>query len=74
MKIKMKPDADLRATIEYEEAIFFLKLRRTFKLHLRTIDVDLRSIRRISREAVLLAEKDIEPSNGSNISDRKSFP
>jgi hypothetical protein len=70
----MKPDVDLRATIEYEEAIFFLKLRRTFKLQLRSVDVDLRGIRRISREAVLLAEKDIEPGNGTNISDRKSFP
>jgi hypothetical protein len=73
MKIKTKPDVDLRATIEYEEAIFFLKLRKTFRLQLRTIDVDLKGIRRISREAVLLAEKDIEPNNVTNNSAKKSL-
>jgi hypothetical protein len=73
MKIKTKPAPDLRATIEYEEAFFFLKLKRSFRLQLRAIEADLRDVRRISREAVLLAENDIEPGNNSNNTVRKEI-
>lgn len=56
-------EQNLRATIEYEEAIFLLALRKLVRIKLLTIDADLRSIRRISREATLLAKDDLDRYN-----------
>ncbi|SMP67132.1 hypothetical protein [Noviherbaspirillum suwonense] len=66
MKTNTKPGRNSRAGAEYQEAIFLMKLKRSYKLQLQAIDVDLRGIQRLSRKVVLLAQKDIELIDSEN--------
>jgi hypothetical protein len=63
----MRSEGSLRRTIEYEEAVFLLALKRWLKLELQTINEDLRGVKRISRDAMLLANKDLERYNSERI-------
>ena len=56
----MRSEGSLRATIEYEEAVFLLSLKRWLQLELQTINEGLSGVRRISRDAMLLANEDLE--------------
>lgn len=52
----------IRATLEYEDAVNLLKLKKDIRKHLDTINTQLRVIRRVSRRAVTLARQDLENS------------
>lgn len=52
----------IRATLEYEDAVNLLKLKKDIREHLDTINTQLRGIRRVSRRAVTLARQDLENS------------
>ena len=66
MKTNTKPGRNSRAGAEYQETIFLMKLKRSYKLQLQAIDLDLRGIQRLSRKVVLLAQKDIELIDSEN--------
>ncbi len=59
----MNLEPGLRATIEYEEAIFLLALKKLIMIELKRINVDLKGVGRISWEATLLAKEDLERYN-----------
>ena len=52
----------IRATLEYEDAVNLLKLKKDIRDHLDTINTQLRVIRRVSRRALTLARQDLESS------------
>lgn len=64
----MTSERSLRATIEYEEAVFLLALKRLVQLELQTINADLKEVRHISREAVLLAQEDLARHSNDRLS------
>jgi hypothetical protein len=58
----------LRATIEYEEAVFLLALKKLVQMEIQTINANLKGVGRISREATLLAKEDLERYGNEGIS------
>ena len=64
----MNSERNLRATIEYEEAVFLFALKNLVQLELQTINADLKVVGRISRQAVLLAKEDLARHSNERLS------
>lgn len=60
MRKEMQSTPDLRATVEYEEAVFLLALKKIVQLELQAVKADLKGVERISRKAMSLAREDLK--------------
>jgi hypothetical protein len=55
---------DVRLTLEYEDAMNILKTQYQLRTQLKAINKEIRLLRRLSRDAVLLAKNDLNTSPG----------
>jgi hypothetical protein len=53
---------DVRLTLEYEGAMNMLKMQHQLRTQLKVINKEIRLLRCLSREAVLLAKNDLSTS------------
>lgn len=53
---------DVRLTLEYEGAVNMLQTQHQLRTQLKAINKEIQILRRLSRDAVLLAENDLKGS------------